>query len=253
MTCPSRSAAGPCRTRSPAVFRSATAACSAGSDASPLIATTAGVAPPGNASRTLLNDCTSLSDFGRASKPDWLVWRLRAGKARTRSTAVDAIAETSGRRRTAPSTAPQTRPWPSSFLSRPRNGTRTLLDPVAEPREDRGQDGERADHRDGDDHHRPDREGHERLVAGEEHAGHRDHHRDARDEHGPARRCCGSLECGASRCVRRDARHARGGCRTASSRRRRRGRSAGSPPRPTRPSARSGSAGRRGPALRRRP
>ena len=71
-----------------------------------------------------------------------------------------------------------------------------LVDPVAEPREDRGQDGERADHRDGDDHHRPDREGHERLVAGEEHAGHRDHHGDARDEHGPARRRCGSLEGG---------------------------------------------------------
>ena len=43
-----------------------------------------------------------------------------------RSTAVDAIAETSGRRRTTPSTAPHTRPWPSSFLSRPRNGTRTF-------------------------------------------------------------------------------------------------------------------------------
>ncbi len=34
--------------------RSATAACRSGSDASPAIATTAGVAPPGNASFTLL-------------------------------------------------------------------------------------------------------------------------------------------------------------------------------------------------------
>ena len=32
-----------------------------------------------------------------------------------------------------------------------------LLDPVAELAEQRGQHGQRADHRDGDDHHRPDR------------------------------------------------------------------------------------------------
>ena len=72
-----------------------------------------------------------------------------------------------------------------------------LLDLVAELAEQCGQHGERADHRDRDDHHRSDREGHERLVAGEEHAGHRDHHRDAGDEDGAAGRGCGGLE----RCV----------------------------------------------------
>ena len=91
-----------------------------------MIATTAGVAPPGNASRTLLNDWTSASDFGRASKPDWLVCRLSAGIASTIRTAVAPIAETSGRRRTALRIAPQRRPCPSSLLSRPMSGTRTL-------------------------------------------------------------------------------------------------------------------------------
>ena len=38
-----------------------------------------------------------------------------------------------------------------------RNGTRALLDPVAEPRQHRRQDGQRAEHRDGDDDHRADR------------------------------------------------------------------------------------------------
>ena len=42
-----------------------------------------------------------------------------------------------------------------------------------------------------------DREGHERLVAGEEHAGHRDQDGDARDEDGPARGRGGGLERGA--------------------------------------------------------
>ena len=42
-----------------------------------------------------------------------------------------------------------------------------------------------------------DREGHERLVAGEEHAGHRDQDGDAGDEDGPAGGGCGGLERGA--------------------------------------------------------
>ena len=72
-----------------------------------------------------------------------------------------------------------------------------LLDPVAELARARGQDGERAEHRDCDDEHRADREGHERLVAGEEHAGHRDQDGDARDEDGAARGGGGGLERGA--------------------------------------------------------
>ncbi len=107
-------------------FRSATAACTRGSDASPLIATTAGSAPPGNASRTLLNDCTSFIDFGSASKPDCEVCRLSAGNASATSTAVAASAETSGRRSTRSSTAVHRRLSPSSRFSRQISGTRTL-------------------------------------------------------------------------------------------------------------------------------
>ena len=59
----------------------------------------------------------------------------------------------------------------------------TLLDPVAELREDSRKHGERADHRNTDDHHRADRERHERLVAREEHPRHGDHHGQAGDEH----------------------------------------------------------------------
>ena len=106
--------------------RSRTAAWSSGSDTSPAIATTAGVAPPGNAASMRLYDCTSSSDAGSASRPDWAGFRLSAGTASARSTAADATAETSGRRRTRSRIALQIRPSPSSRRSRPRNGTRTL-------------------------------------------------------------------------------------------------------------------------------
>ena len=71
-----------------------------------------------------------------------------------------------------------------------------LLDAVAEPRQQRGQHGERAQHRHRDDHHRCDAERSERLVAGDEHAGHRDHHGQAGDQHRPARSRGGGLERG---------------------------------------------------------
>ena len=50
-----------------------------------------------------------------------------------------------------------------------------LLDVVAELGEHRGEDGDAAEHRDGDDEHRADGEGGEDRVARQEHAGHRDH------------------------------------------------------------------------------
>ena len=53
-----------------------------------------------------------------------------------------------GRRRTRSTIAPQIRPSPSSRRSRPTSGTRSAVDVVAEPREQRGQDGQRAEHRD---------------------------------------------------------------------------------------------------------
>ena len=69
----------------------------------------------------------------------------------------------------------------------------------------------------------------ERRVAGEEHAGHRDHHREAGDQHGAARGRRGGLERPRLAMRRRAAPRARGAGRTASSRRRRPGRSAARP------------------------
>ena len=103
-----------------------------------------------------------------------------------------------------------------------------LVDLVAEPREQRRQDGERAEHRDGDDDHRRDPERQVRLVAGEQHPGHRDHHGQAGDEHRAAGRGCGGLERGPRATCPRPAPHARASSRRASSRRRRRARRAAS-------------------------
>ena len=84
------------------------------------------------------------------------------------------------------------------------------------------------EHRDRDDEHRPDREGHERLVAGEEHAGHRDQHGDARRRGRPGPRSRRRPRARRARCGRRPAPRVRAACRRASSRPRRRARSAGS-------------------------
>ena len=75
-------------------------------------------------------------------------------------------------------------------------GKATLLDAVAELREQRRQHRQRAEHCHGDDHHRRDPEREVRLVAAEEHPGHRDHHGDARDQDRAARRRRRGLECG---------------------------------------------------------
>ena len=68
------------------------------------------------------------------------------------------------------------------------HGQHTALHAVPELAEQRGQHGERADHRGEDDQHRADPDRAEHLVAGEQHSRHRDQHRAARDQHGPARR-----------------------------------------------------------------
>ena len=68
------------------------------------------------------------------------------------------------------------------------------VDLVAEPREQGGQHGQRAEHRDGDDEDRRDAERGEGRVAGQEHAGHRHHHRQAGDEHRAAGGGGGGLE-----------------------------------------------------------
>jgi hypothetical protein len=62
-----------------------------------------------------------------------------------------------------------------------------LFDAIAELRQQRGQNRQRAEHRDADDHHRRDPEAEVALVAGEHQPGHRDHHGEAGDEHRSAR------------------------------------------------------------------
>ena len=67
--------------------------------------------------------------------------------------------------------------------TRSRDGNEAAVDPVVELPEQRREDGERADERDGDDDHRPDADRREDLRAGEEHPGHRDQNGEAGDEH----------------------------------------------------------------------
>ena len=69
------------------------------------------------------------------------------------------------------------------------------VDLVAEPREQRGQHGQRAEHRQRNDDDRRHGERCERRVRGQEHPGHRDHHGHARDQHRAARRRRGCLQC----------------------------------------------------------
>ncbi len=139
----------------------------------------------------------SISGIEMSSRPVVVVFSWRApGSVSAIRTAPAATAEMTGRRRTRSRTAPQKRLSPFLLRSRPRNGIRPFSTLSPSLPSSAGQHGERAEHRDGDDHHRPDREGHERLVAGEEHAGHRDQHGDAGDEDGAAGGGCGGLEGG---------------------------------------------------------
>ena len=66
---------------------------------------------------------------------------------------------------------------------------------VAELGEQRGEHGQRSDHRNGDDEHRRDAKGGE-VLPGEQHPRHRDHHGDSRDEHRTARGRCSRFERG---------------------------------------------------------
>ena len=90
------------------------------------MATTAGSAPPGKASFTLLYDWISSSDAGRASRPEIAGLRLTAGTASTSSAVVAAATESTGLRSTRSRIAPHTRPSPSLRRSRQTSGTRTL-------------------------------------------------------------------------------------------------------------------------------
>ena len=115
----------------------------------------------------------------------------RPGSPARRAAPPLSSAASSGRRSEAPTTAPQkrpARPRHGAGASRlPSSGIAAALDAVAERREHRRHDGDRAEHRDRDDDDRADAERGEDAVAGEQHAGHRDHHRQAGDDHGAAR------------------------------------------------------------------
>ena len=98
-------------------------------------------------------------------------------------------------------------PAPGPAALRPlepvEEGHAHLVDPVTEPREERRQDGERAEHGDRHDEDGRHRERAERLVAREEHAGHRGHHRQAGDQDRASRGGGGSLESRALALARR--------------------------------------------------
>ncbi len=70
------------------------------------------------------------------------------------------------------------------------------VDPVAELREQRGENRQRTDHRDGNNDHRRVPEGRERGIARQEQPGHRHHHRQAGDQDRAARGGSGGLERG---------------------------------------------------------
>jgi hypothetical protein len=91
-----------------------------------------------------------------------------------------------GRFSTTSSTVFQRRLSPLSTLEAMQERHAALLDAVAEHRQQRRDDGHRADHRDRHDRDRADAERRERRVAGQEHAGHGDHHGQAGDQHGAA-------------------------------------------------------------------
>ena len=91
------------------------------------IATSAGVAPPGNAVWILSSAGTVAMLFGRASRPVWAVWMCSTGRASATRTAAEPIAVTSGWRRAGFSTMAQTRFSPRSRRSRPMNGIRPRL------------------------------------------------------------------------------------------------------------------------------
>ena len=87
-------------------------------------ATTAGLAPPGNASLMRLIAFTVGQLCGTDSKPIWPVWMCRTGSAIATSTAADAIADRSGCSSAGVRIADQKRFSPLARRKRVRNGMR---------------------------------------------------------------------------------------------------------------------------------
>ena len=128
----------------------------------------------------------------------------RARPARWRPRA----AESSGRRSTRSRMRDQMPASPTVFLMRPTSGSTTLVDAVAELREQRRQHRQRADHRDCDDHDRAGRKRGEIGDSAQVHAGHRDHHGETGDHHRTTRGRRSGLDRGV-RCSRPAARSSR--------------------------------------------
>ena len=112
------------------------------------------------------------------------------------STPAATAADRAGRRRTRSTIAPQIRPSPSSRLSRPTNGTRSrsTLSPSRES--SAGSTVSEPSTATATTRIVAKRERGERLVAGQEHAGHRRHHRQPGDQHRAAGGRRGGLERG---------------------------------------------------------
>ena len=173
-----------------------------------------------------------------------------AGTASATSTPAETSAETSGRRSTRSSTRDQRPSLADPALEAADERHAALVDPVAELRQQGRQHGQRADHRDGDDHDRAGRERGEIRDPAQVHPGHRDHHGEAGDEHRAARGRRGGLDGGVVAPVRRRAPRAPASGRTGCSPRPRPCRRAGRRASPTRRPARAGSPGRAGRAWR---
>ena len=91
--------------------------------------TLAGSAVPGNACCIRSYVLTTVSDFGNVSGPGVAMWSWSAGAASASMSPPAASADSTGRRRTRSTIAPQIRPSPSSRRSRPTSGTRSRSTP----------------------------------------------------------------------------------------------------------------------------
>ena len=154
--------------------------------------TLAGVWAPGKARWIDSYVLTIGSDFGRSVKLGSCVCSVSAGSASASSAPPESTAESDRPAQDAVEhEAPDARL--AGPLRRREERDPSLVDAVAELREQRRQDRERADQRDRDHQHRADGDRREDGVAGEEHPGHRDQHGQAGDEDRVARRA-GSLQ-----------------------------------------------------------
>ena len=163
------------------------------------------------------------------SSPSCSVWMPTTGAASTRRNATAPNAETSGPLQDAAEDRAPDLALDRGAPHPAEPGHPAEVDAVTEHRQQGGQHGHRAEHRDEDDEDRGDREAVEEQHPGQEHPRHRHHHGQTGDQHRAAGRRCRDPQrrlgvLGPARAPR-----ARGAGRTCSSRPRRPGRPAASP------------------------